>query len=182
MRSFKTVCAVLIAASLTLVQVPVAAKQPAATPNLVDAAIEVNSAGPYAGAFSTIIALVAADESLYEALTSKGQYTVFAPTNAAFDALFATAQERCVTLEPDLVSSVLKYHVVKGRRDSTDVLASDRLRTLLSAFWFQSGGIITDGAGETASVIAVDIPASNGILHAIDAVLLPFPLLDQCGQ
>jgi uncharacterized surface protein with fasciclin (FAS1) repeats len=75
---------------------------------------------------------------------------------------------------------VLKYHVVKGRRDAEDVLGSDQLSTLLGAFFAQGAGVITDNAGQMANIIVTDVPASNGIIHAIDTVLLPFPVENQC--
>jgi uncharacterized surface protein with fasciclin (FAS1) repeats len=68
---------------------------------------------------------------------------------------------------------VLLYHVAHGRRDATDVLASDRIRTLQRGFLFQEGGMLTDQQGRTANIIAVDIAADNGIIHVIDRVVLP---------
>jgi uncharacterized surface protein with fasciclin (FAS1) repeats len=156
------------------------AKKAARTPNLAQVAVEVNTSGAFAGQFSTLIAIVMSDDEIAEILTSVGQQTVFAPTNAAFDGLFAAAAENCVDLNPDLVNAVVKYHLVKGRRSSDDVLASSQLRTLLGAFFAQSGGLITDGADEVATIIATDIPATNGYIHALDKVLLPFPLPNQC--
>ena len=54
------------------------------------------------------------------------------------------------------------------------MLASDKLRTLQGGFLTQSAGRLTDQLGREATIIAVDVPASNGIVHAIDAVVLPF--------
>lgn len=150
-------------------------------PNLAQVAIAVNSSGAFAGQFSTLIGIVVSDEEILEILTSVGQRTVFAPTNSAFDNLFSAAADNCVSLTPELVNAVVKYHLTKGRRDSTDVLASSRLRTLLGGFFEQSAGLITDGAGEVATIIATDIPATNGYIHAVDKVLLPFALPNQCG-
>lgn len=151
-------------------------------PSLAQVAIAVNSAGPFAGQFSTLIALAVSDEQILEILTSAGQHTVFAPTDAAFDGLFSAAAANCVDLTPDLVNAVVKYHIAKGRRDSTSVLDSSQIRTLLGAFFAQSGGLLTDGAGEVATIIATDVPASNGYIHAIDKVLLPFALQNQCAS
>jgi uncharacterized surface protein with fasciclin (FAS1) repeats len=167
------------AAALVVSMQAYAAKM-AKSPNLVEVAIAVNSAGPYAGQFSTLIGLVASDDEILNTLTERKQYTVFAPTNDAFTALFDAAAKNCLDLTPQLVNAVLKYHVAKGRRDSTQVLDSSRIRTLLDAFFFQTGGIITDGAGQTVNFVETDIPATNGVIHAIDTVLLPFPVTNQC--
>jgi uncharacterized surface protein with fasciclin (FAS1) repeats len=167
------------AAALVVSMQAYAAKM-AKSPNLVEVAIAVNSAGPYAGQFSTLIGLVASDDEILNTLTERKQYTVFAPTNDAFTALFDVAAKNCLDLTPQLVNAVLKYHVAKGRRDSTQVLDSSRIRTLLDAFFFQTGGIITDGAGQTVNFVETDIPATNGVIHAIDTVLLPFPVTNQC--
>lgn len=155
------------------------AKKPADEPTLIDAAIQANS--DFGGIFTTLLTVVVADEEIYELLGSKGQYTVFAPTNDAFANLFATAAANCIDVTPELVNAVLKYHVAKGRRDAEDVLGSDQIRTVLGAFFAQSGGVITDNAGQVAPIIATDVEATNGIIHAIDdAVLLPFPVVDEC--
>jgi uncharacterized surface protein with fasciclin (FAS1) repeats len=159
---------------------PASAKR-ANSPNLAEVAVELNTTGPFAGQFSTLIALVVSDAEILKILTSPGQHTVFAPTNAAFDGLFAAAGANCVTLTPELVNSVVKYHLTSGRRDSTAVVRTPRIRTLLGAFLAQSGALITDGAGEVAGFVATDIPATNGMIHAVDKVLLPFPLPNQCG-
>jgi len=82
------------------------------------------------------------------------------------------------SLDEGFLTQVLLYHVVNGRRDSNDVLASDQLRTLQRGFLQQASGVLTDNLGRTANigagVGAVDVSASNGIIHAIDAVVLPF--------
>jgi uncharacterized surface protein with fasciclin (FAS1) repeats len=149
-------------------------------PNLAQVAIAVNTSGAFAGEFSTLIGIVISDQEILDILTSAGQRTVFAPTNFGFDGLFAAAEDNCVSLTPELVNAVVKYHMVKGRRDSTEVLKTSRFRTLLGAVFTQAGGIIVDGADEMATIIATDIPATNGLLHAVDKVLLPFALENQC--
>jgi len=170
-----------VAGILMILSGALASAKEAKSPNLAEVAIDVNSSGPFAGQFSTLIAVVVSDAEILEILTSVGQHTVFAPTNSAFDVLFAAAAENCVALSPELVNSVVKYHLTKGRRDSTAVIRTPRIRTLLGAFFAQSAGLITDGAGEVATIIATDIAASNGLIHAVDKVLLPFPLPNQCG-
>jgi len=150
------------------------AKQPVPANNIVDVAIAVNSSGDYKGAFDTLIAAVlAADPAVVKRLTSKGQSTVFAPTDAAF-ALLGLTPENVGTLDKEFLTDVLLYHVVTGRRDSAQVLGSTRLRTLQGGILRQAGGVLTDNLGRKAAIIVTDVPASNGIIHAIDAVVLPY--------
>jgi len=119
--------------------------------------------------------VVSADPAVIQTLSGKGQFTVFAPTDAAFVALLGELNLTPAQLlsNKDLVTQVLLYHVVRGNRDSAEVLASSRIRTLERGFLFQSGGILTDAKGRTANIIATDIPASNGVIHVIDRVVLP---------
>jgi uncharacterized surface protein with fasciclin (FAS1) repeats len=141
---------------------------------IVDVAIAVNSEGPFAGQFDTLIAAVlAADPVVFQRLTAKRQSTVFAPTDDAFAALGLTP-ETVQALDVGFLTDVLVYHVLNGRRDSNEVLASTRLRTAQGGFLAQSAGSLTDEVGRTANIIVVDVPASNGIIHAIDAVVLPY--------
>lgn len=117
-------------------------------------------------------------------LFSKGkdQYTVFAPTNDAFFALYAalsTPTKKIVKisdLPATLVRDVLFYHVTEGRRAANSVVPpmNDRkIDTLLGvSFDVSSEGMIT-AVGNTANIISADISASNGIIHVIDAVILP---------
>ena len=157
-----------------------AKKKAAKSPNLVEVAQFVNTETEFAGAFDTLLALAQGDDQIAATLTGKGQYTVFAPTDDAFDALFAVAAANCIGLDAMTVNAVLKYHVAKGRRDADAVIESDQIRTLLGAFFAQSGGVITDNAGQMANIIVTNVPASNGIIHAIDTVILPFPVENQC--
>ena len=72
-----------------------------------------------------------------------------------------------------LVTKVLRYHIIRGSLDSTEVLASESIRTLQGGTLSQSGGVFTDENGRTATIITVDIQASNGVIHVIDRVVLP---------
>jgi uncharacterized surface protein with fasciclin (FAS1) repeats len=144
--------------------------------NIVQVALAVNAEGsPYAGQFDTLIAAVlAADPVVVETLTGRGQFTVFAPTDDAFAAIGVDATN-VGTLPQDFLTEVLLYHVARGRRDSGDVTTSDRIRSLQGTFFFpNSSTTITDALGGKANIIVPDVPASNGIIHAIDAVILPF--------
>lgn len=143
-------------------------------PTLVDVAIAVNSSGPFAGQFDTLIAAVlAADPAVVATLSGNGQFTVFAPTDDAFAALGLTPAN-IGTLDQGFLTNVLLYHVARGSRYADDVVASDRIRTLQRGFLFQNGGVLTDNLGRTANIIVTDVPAANGVIHAIDAVVLPY--------
>lgn len=123
--------------------------------------------------FSTLVtALKAAD--LAGALSGPGPFTVFAPTNAAFDALPAgTVQTLLKPENKAKLQAVLKFHVL-GAAVESSALAG---KTLTSPPTLQGGTLAIDGRnGVTvagAKVVAADIRASNGIIHVIDKVLLP---------
>ncbi len=99
--------------------------------------------------------------------------TTFAPTDDAFEALGLTP-DNIDSLDQDALTQILLYHVARGRRDAEAVVESSRIRTLQGGFLMQSGGILTDKLGREAKIIVTDVPATNGIIHVIDAVLLPF--------
>jgi transforming growth factor-beta-induced protein len=144
--------------------------------NLVEVALAVNGEGsPYEGQFDTLIAAVlAADPAVVETLTGRGQFTVFAPTDDAFAAV-GIDTSNVGSLDREFLTQVLLYHVVRGRRDAGDVTTSDRIRSLQGTFFFpNSSATITDALGRPANIIVTDVPASNGIIHAIDAVILPY--------
>jgi len=130
------------------------------------------------GDFNTLVAAVlAADPAVQQLLVDNGQHTVFAPNDAAFGALGLTPDNIGTAFDQDTLTTILLYHVVRGRMLAEDVLASDRLNTLLrgkQGFVGQSGGTLTDNTGGTANIYATDFTATNGVIHAIDAVLLPF--------
>jgi transforming growth factor-beta-induced protein len=110
---------------------------------------------------------------LVDALNGNRQLTVFAPTDAAFEDLFATLGVSGVDAIPvDTLRAVLLYHVAPGERFSGDVLASARIRTLGKGFLVPS---VHDGSAwvNGARIVAADVDASNGVIHVIDAVLLP---------
>ncbi|HMO55740.1 MAG TPA: fasciclin domain-containing protein [Roseiflexaceae bacterium] len=143
-------------------------------PTIVDVAIAVNSSGPYAGQFDTLIAAVlAADPAVLATLAGNGQYTVFAPTDDAFAKLGLTPENVGVALDQQTLTSVLLYHVSPGRRASNAVIGSKRINTLGGGFLLQKGGVLTDNQGRTSNIIVTDVAAANGIIHVIDTVVLP---------
>ena len=120
---------------------------------------------------STLVAAVKA-AGLVETLQGDGPFTVFAPTNAAFAALPAGTVESLLKPEnKDQLIAILTYHVVAGKVMSTDLSDGMKAATV-------NGAEVTittaDGAKVNgANVAAADIVASNGVVHVIDAVILP---------
>jgi uncharacterized surface protein with fasciclin (FAS1) repeats len=179
-RYLKTVSFVLVLAFAFAALAPVALAAPPG-PTIVDVAVAVNEATKTPedpdGEFATLIAAVlAADEAVVETLSGNGQFTVFAPTDDAFEAAFAElgVAPGDVLSNKELLTDILLYHVARGRRYSGDVLDSDRIRVLKGGFLFQDGGVLTDNLGRDANIIVTDVEAANGIIHAIDAVVLPY--------
>lgn len=133
---------------------------------LVELALAANESGPYAGQFDVLIAALVAKPDLLETLnTRRGQYTVFAPVDDAFEAIGFDETNADV-----IPAEILLYHLTRGRRYAKSVLAAPRLRTVSRDFVTQDGGVLNDGQ---ATIVATDFEASNGVLHAIDGVLLP---------
>jgi uncharacterized surface protein with fasciclin (FAS1) repeats len=175
-RTKKFMPILLVAVLLAVSAVPVMAAPPG--PTIVDVAIAVNSEGPFAGAFDTLIAAVlAADPVVVETLSGNGQFTVFAPTDGAFADL-GLDPSNIGTLPQEALTQILLYHVAPGRRYAEDVIDSERIRTLYGrgqmGFLMQDNGVLTDNLGREANIIVTDVEAANGIIHAIDAVVLPF--------
>jgi uncharacterized surface protein with fasciclin (FAS1) repeats len=121
------------------------------------------------GSFTTLVAAVQA-AGLVDALKGEGPFTVFAPTDAAFAALPAGTVEALLNDIPTL-TAILTYHVVPGAVMSTDLSNGMTATTLNGADITISldGGVSVNGA----NVIAADVAASNGVIHVIDAVILP---------
>jgi uncharacterized surface protein with fasciclin (FAS1) repeats len=123
-----------------------------------------------AGNFTTLVAAVTA-AGLVETLSGTGPFTVFAPTDEAFAALPAGVLDALLLPENKaILAKILTYHVVSGMVMAADVTDSDvatvegqtiKLATM--------GGVTVNGA----KVVAADVMASNGVIHAIDAVILP---------
>jgi uncharacterized surface protein with fasciclin (FAS1) repeats len=105
--------------------------------------------------------------------SNDGQYTVFAPTNAAFATLIGALGAPTV-LSCDVLPTVLAFHVTRGRHTSTSVLAHKQIR-MLSGEWAEVSG--TTIAGAPVNLGLLNISASNGVVHVVDAVLLPPSIL-----
>ena len=120
--------------------------------------------------FSTLVAAITAAD-LGEALSGEGPLTVFAPTNAAFEALPTGLLEKLLLPEnKDVLVKILTYHVVGAKVMAADVTAGDVTSLEGSTF-----AVTTDGGVmvNAANVTSTDIPASNGVIHVIDAVIVP---------
>ena len=122
------------------------------------------------GRFKTLVTALGA-AGLVDTLKGPGPFTVFAPTDAAFAKLPAGTVDGLLK-DPERLKSVLLYHVVAGRVPAAEVVK------LTSAKTVQGANVSVSSAGgvvkiNDAQVIVADVNASNGIIHAIDAVLLP---------
>jgi len=126
--------------------------------------------------FATLLAAVEA-AGLGETLSGDGPMTVFAPTDEAFGALPRKTVSALLKPEnEDQLAGILTYHVVPDAVMAADVEpgAVDTVNGKAFEVALDGGTVeITDGRGTTAEVIAADIEASNGVIHAIDQVLLP---------
>eukprot|EP00039_Didymoeca_costata_P018714 m.334650 g.334650 ORF g.334650 m.334650 type:complete len:640 (+) comp17405_c0_seq1:123-2042(+) len=164
-----------------LLPFPVASKltTPApALPNIVDLAVSVSELSVL------VTALKAAD--LVEFLEGKGPFTVFAPTNSAFSALPADVQKKL--FEPAykmILQSVLAYHVVSGEARKHDLKNGEHIKTLegseVTAIVGGWGRLAIEGKvpHNDANVTSADNFASNGVVHIINKVLLPYPILEK---
>ncbi|MEX2529604.1 MAG: fasciclin domain-containing protein [Gemmatimonadota bacterium] len=130
-------------------------------PDIVDVAVDAD--------FSTLVAAVQA-AGLESVLRGDGPFTVFAPTDEAFDDLPEGALDDLLA-DPDALAEVLTYHVVAGRITSGD-LEDGQLVTTVQGDVFRI--TLGDGAQVNgANIVTADVEASNGVIHVIDAVLLP---------
>ncbi|WP_242511698.1 fasciclin domain-containing protein [Pengzhenrongella frigida] len=131
-----------------------------------------------AGDFTTLAtALTAA--GLVDTLKGEGPFTVFAPTDEAFAALPAGTLDALLADPTGDLTSILTYHVVPGKVMAADVLALDgqKVATVngaeITVNVDGSTVSLTDAKGNTVNVTQTDIEASNGVIHVIDAVLMP---------
>ena len=137
-----------------------------------DAPVDIVATAQAAGDFGTLVAAVTAAD-LTATLKSPGPFTVFAPTDAAFAKLPAgTVDELLRPENKAMLQAVLTYHVLPGE------VRSAQVATLTTATTVQGGNVTITVSGSTvevndATVTAVDVDASNGVIHVIDTVLLP---------
>lgn len=184
MRSKKLITALAVVASLSVVAAACSSDDTSST----DATDTAESASPVettetvtdvvAGNedFSTLLAAVEA-AGLGETLAGEGPFTVFAPTNEAFEALPEGTVETLVKPKnEELLGSILTYHVVPGEIMAADVESGEVTTVNGATFTVEAtdaGVSITDGQGNEVEVVTTDIVTSNGVIHVIDGVLLP---------
>ena len=125
-----------------------------------------------AGSFNTLVAAIKAAD-LVDTLKSAGPFTVFAPTDEAFEKLPAGTVESLLKPEnKEKLQAVLLYHVVPGKVSAADVVKLSSAKTASD----MDLAIVVDGQTvmvNKARVIQADIMTSNGIIHVIDTVMLP---------
>lgn len=129
--------------------------------------VDLASANPQ---FSTLVDLII-QADLADTLSAEGPFTVFAPTNQAFEDV---PEETMAALadDPELLAQVLQYHVVSGEVTSEQVVTLESAETL-------EGGSLDISVDEgrvminNANVTSTDLTASNGVIHVIDTVLIP---------
>jgi uncharacterized surface protein with fasciclin (FAS1) repeats len=183
MKSTSRLIAAIALASSTLAGTAVMANQHKMSNPSVPSKniVETASAAPN---LSTLVAAVSA-AGLVDTLASPGPFTVFAPTNAAFEKLPAGTVGTLVKPENKAtLTKILTYHVVAGKLTAADsvgaiqagggkatltTVSGDKLTARLSG----SSVVITDGKGGQSAVTTVDVMQSNGVVHIIDSVLLP---------
>ncbi|MEO0782035.1 MAG: fasciclin domain-containing protein [Pseudomonadota bacterium] len=124
-----------------------------------------------AGSFGTLVAAVQA-AGLVDTLKGEGPFTVFAPTDEAFAALPKGTVDTLLQPEnKDQLVAILTYHVLPGKVMSTDLSDGMTATTVQGSDVTigTEGGVTVNGA----NVVAADVVASNGVIHVIDAVILP---------
>ena len=134
--------------------------------------------------FTTLVAAVKA-AGLVETLSSEGPFTVFAPTNDAFAKLPSGTVDNLLKPENlETLKKVLTYHVVAGKFEAAAVIeAINKNNGKFTVETVQGGKIdlslkdgkvmLTDATGKSSTVVMPDVAASNGVIHAIDSVVMP---------
>lgn len=133
---------------------------------------------------TTLVAAVKAAD-LVETLKGSGPFTVFAPTNAAFDKLPKGTVETLLKPEnKSMLSGILTYHVVSGKHDSKELMSMIEKGGGKAVLTTVNGGkltasmkggklVLTDEKGGTSTVTIKDVYQSNGVIHVVDTVVMP---------
>jgi len=156
---FKRILTSAGAAALALV---ISTPAQAQTKDIVDTAVG-------AGTFKTLVKLLT-DAGLVDTLKGAGPFTVFAPTDDAF-AKVPKATLDALAADKNKLKAVLTYHVAAGKYMAADVVKMKEIKTVQGA----SAKISTAGGPkiDAANIVKTDIATSNGVIHVIDAVILP---------
>ena len=151
---------------------PPSAPAPAEPPEEAAAAMDIVDTAVAAGSFGTLVAAVQAAD-LVDVLKSEGPFTVFAPTDEAFAKLPAGTLEDLLKPESkEQLTAILTYHVVAGKVMAADVVGLTSATTVNGAdltIAVEDDTVMVDGA----KVVQTDIECSNGVIHVIDAVVIP---------
>ena len=153
---------------------------------IVDLALETDDLS------SLVSALVQADAGLVDTLSGDGPFTVFAPTNAAFQAVldalgsdYNSLEDFDTMEEKEILAKILTYHVVAGTAAFSADLTDGQMITTVQGedvtITIHEGVFIGDATAETAEVVLADVEADNGVVHVIDKVLLPQEVIDALG-
>lgn len=165
MNTMRKITAFLVVAGFLLTAGGFSVARPKAEQDIVDTAVA-------AGSFKTLAAALQA-AGLVDTLKGKGPFTVFAPTDEAFAKLPAGTVENLLKPEnKEKLKAILLYHVVSGKVTSNQVVKLHSAKTLNGeevTITVQDGKVLIN----KATVIKADVEATNGIIHVIDAVLLP---------
>ena len=171
---------VLVAVLFAMTAVPTFAIKPEERASIIDVALDVNAA---TGSFDILIgAVLAADEAIFNTLDGNGQFTVFAPTDAAFETLFDLPEADILAYLTSIedgseaqanLTGILLYHVARGNREAAEVLSSDQIRMLSGDFTYISIQEDMPYINQAQIIIPDVTMPDNGVIHAIDAVLIP---------
>jgi transforming growth factor-beta-induced protein len=181
-RSIRAASLGVVAAALLLTTAACSSSEPASTTTSAEASGNVVDVAVSAGSFTVLTQLLTAT-GLDETLAGAGPFTVFAPTDAAFEAVAAKLgvplddMVNGLLADPELLTDMLLYHVVPGNIPAADVvtLNGQDVESLSGETWavIVNGEAVSieDGFGRIVNVIDVDVPASNGVIHILDSVL-----------
>jgi len=160
----------IVVAACSSAATPAPSAAPSAAPSVAPAG-DIVQVATAAGSFKTLLQAATA-AGLVDTLKGAGPFTVFAPTDAAFAALPAGTLDALLK-DTAKLKDILLYHVVSGK------VTADQVVKLTSASTVEGKAIkitVKNGTvylNDTVKVVTTDIPASNGVIHVIDAVLLP---------
>ena len=166
-------------ATVAATMAPAATEVPMTTPAPATTDADIVDTAIAAGDFTTLVAAVQA-AGLEDTLRGEGPFTVFAPTDDAFAALPDGTIETLLEDPAGDLTDILTYHVVAGAVPAADVVGLDgqQITTVngaaITVGVADDGSVtLTDAAGNDVAVVATDVQANNGVIHVIDAVLLP---------
>jgi transforming growth factor-beta-induced protein len=175
MKQFKLFSAflvlALILAACGAAATPTPTPEPVAEPTEEVMVMDIVDTTIAADGFETLVNAVQA-AGLVDALKGEGPFTVFAPTDDAFNALPEGTLEALLADPEGDLTSILLYHVISGKvmaESVADGLEAETLQGAPVAFSVTEDGAMINGA----KIIATDIETSNGVIHVIDAVILP---------